>query len=54
MIVIVYAKVINREITEKSNCFCLHQAVNSGTQNYANNKEFELNRAYVLIYELIF
>ena len=39
VIVIVYAKGINRGITEKSNCCCLHQVVNSGTHNKVNNKE---------------
>ena len=40
VIVIFYAKGINIGITKKSNCYCLHQVVNSGTQNYVNNKEF--------------
>ena len=40
VIVIVYAKDVNIGITKKGNCCCLHQAVNSSTQNYANNKEF--------------
>ena len=25
---------------KQTNCPCLHQVVNSGTQNYANNKDF--------------
>ena len=37
VIVIVYAKGINREVIKKKNCCCLHQVVNSGIQN---NKEF--------------
>ena len=40
VIVIVYAKGINRGITKKTNCCCLHQVVNRGTQNSANNNEF--------------
>ena len=39
MFVIVYKKYVNKGITNKSNCCCLHQVVNSGTQNFANNKE---------------
>ena len=34
-----YKQGINRGIIKKSNCCCLHQVVNSGTQNWANNKE---------------
>ena len=40
VIVTVYAKGINGGITKERNCCCLHQMVNSGIQNYANNKEF--------------
>ena len=40
VIVIIYIKDINRGIIDKGNCCCLHQVVNSDTQNSANNKEF--------------
>ena len=39
VIVIVYGKNVSRGITKKSNCYCLHQVLNSGTQNCVNNKE---------------
>ena len=50
VIIIVYAKCVNRGITKKSNWCCLHQVVNSGTQNCANNKNFELklNTKFIL------
>ena len=42
VIVIVYGKDINRGVTKKRNCCCLHQVVNSEAQKCRNNKEFEI------------
>ena len=40
VIVIIYAKGVERGITKKINCCCLHQVVNSDIQNCAYNKKF--------------
>ena len=39
-IVIAYVKGVNRGISKRTNCYCLHQVVNNGIQNCANNKKF--------------
>ena len=46
-------KDVNIKITKKSNCCCIHQVVNSGAQNCALNKEFELKPKHRFVFYFI-
>ena len=40
LLLLCYEKDVNRRIAKKGKCSTVHQVLNSGTQNCANNKEF--------------